>query len=80
MPKKKTAAKKQAGGMAQPSAYKPPSPSQQLEYSAENMADTAVRNHPMFKKLHAKAKKQIHAAGMKAMRQGPGGLRNVRSA
>lgn len=47
---------------------------------ADSMAHDAVRAHPDYKKMHAKAKQQIKSAAMGAMKQGPGGLRNVRSA
>lgn len=60
----------------EPMTYKPPTPEQRIEMMADDAAHESVRNHPMYKQMHAKAKSGIH----KAMKQGPGGLRNVRSA
>lgn len=58
--------------------WKPPTPAERLNERADDMAHDAVRAHPQYKKMHAKAKSAIHGAAKKAMRGGS--IRNVRSA
>jgi len=43
-------------------AYKPPSPKQQIKYAAENVARTAVENHPKMKRMRDEITRAVEGA------------------
>ena len=53
----------------QTTAPKPPSMREQLRWSAESMARTAMENHPKVKKMRDHITEEVSKAAHRAMRQ-----------
>ena len=54
----------------QPTAPKPPPMREQLHWSAESMARTAVENHPKVKKMRDHITEEVSKAAHRAIRKG----------